>query len=119
MVVTSVFVGHRVTGLYVGARNVHRYFPKGVTEIELELDHLRIECGLSPDFWQNQPEIHDSRLCIWLESKQRNTRANSAVPLAMIRSGKNSYVLDLVHERNKKQAADEGVSLHENPHDNT
>ena len=70
MVVTSKCCGHRVTGLYVGADNVRRYFPKRISEIELQLDHLRIECGLTPDFWQDQPEIHDPRLCVWLESKQ-------------------------------------------------
>jgi hypothetical protein len=76
---------------------VRRNFPKGVTEIELELDHLRIQCGLDPDFWRDHPEIYDPRLCLWLESKQRNVNAISPVPLAMIRSGENSFVLDLVH----------------------
>jgi len=102
MVVTSVCIGHRVTGLYVGARNVHRYFPKSVTEIELQLDHLRIQCGLSPDFWQGQPEIHDRRLCVWLELKQRNGKANAPVPLAMIRSGENAFILDLVNKKGMK-----------------
>jgi len=102
MVVTSVCIGHHVTGLYVGARNMHRYFPKSVTEIELQLDQLRIQCGLSPDFWQDQPEIHDPRLCIWLESKQRNEKANASVPLAMNRSGKNTFILDLVNKKGKK-----------------
>ncbi len=102
MVVTSVCTGHRVTGLYVGARNVHRYFPKSVSEIELQLDHLRIQCGLSPDFWQDQPEIHDPRLCVWLELKQRNGKANAPVPLAMIRSGENAFILDPVSKKSTK-----------------
>jgi hypothetical protein len=93
MVVTSQCNGHRVTGLYVGAHNVRRYFSKRVTQIELRLDHLLIECGLSPGFWHDKPEIHDPRLCLWLESKQRNGNGRAPVPLAMTPSGDNSFVL--------------------------
>ena len=53
-VVTSQCIGNRVTGLYVGANNVRRYFPKQVSAIELQLDHLRIECELKPDFWNGR-----------------------------------------------------------------
>ena len=67
---------------------MHRDSPKSVTEIELQLDHLRIRCGLAPDFWQDQPEIHDSRLCVPLESKQRNAKVNALVPLGMEPVGK-------------------------------
>jgi len=118
MVVTSVCIGHRVAGLYIGARNVHRYFPRSVTEIELQLDHLRIQCGLSPDFWQGQPEIHDRRLCVWLELKQRNGKANAPVPLAMIRSGENAFILDPVSKKDVKQKLYEIGSPHEDPHEN-
>jgi hypothetical protein len=69
MVVRTQNKGRRVTGLNVGADNVQRYFPKDILTIELQLGHLRIQCGLEPDFWQNRPEIHDPRLCIWLEFK--------------------------------------------------
>jgi len=94
MVVTSKYIGCRVTGLYIGVDNVQRYFPQRVTEIELQLDHLRIECKLSPDFWRDQPEIRDPRLCIWLESKRLNGRGRQAtVPLSMIPSGENSFIL--------------------------
>ena len=93
MVVTSQCSGHRVTGLYVGASNVRRYFPKTINQIELQLDHLRIECGLKPDFWNGQPEIHDPRLCLWLESKQQSGRGSASLPLAMIPSGQNSFIL--------------------------
>lgn len=93
MVVTSKFVGHRVTGLYVGASNVRRYFSKRVTKIELRLDHLLIECGLTPGFWRDKPEIQDPRLCLWLESKQRNANGNAPLPLAMTPSGTNSFIL--------------------------
>ena len=95
MVVTSVCIGHHVTGLKVGAKNVRRHFPKGVTEIELQLDHLCIQCGLAPEFWQDQPEIRDPRLCIWLESKQRTQQTNETVPLAMIRSARTASPLAL------------------------
>lgn len=47
MVVISQCTGRRVTGLYVGASNVRRYFSRRLTQIELQLDHLRIECGLA------------------------------------------------------------------------
>ncbi len=94
MVVTSQYSGHRVTGLYVGADNVRRYFPKRISEIELQIDHLRIECGLAPDFWQDQPEIHDPRLCVWLESKQAKEKSwLNPVSLSMTPSGENSFIL--------------------------
>lgn len=80
--------------LHVGASNVRRYFPKQVESIELKLDHLQIECGLKPDFWQGQPEIHDPRLCAWLESRHMHGKLDRApIPLAMIPSGKNSFRL--------------------------
>jgi len=63
MVVTSQCIGNRVIGLYVGANNVRRYFRRRVATIELQIDHLRIACGLTPHFWLDQPEIHDPRLC--------------------------------------------------------
>lgn len=94
MVVTSQCIGHRVTGLYVGASNVRRYFPKQVSNIELQLDHLRIECGLKPDFWNGQPEIHDPRLCLWLESKLfQRKECRSPMPLAMTPAGEHSFTL--------------------------
>ena len=48
MVVKTQLKGSEVTGLRIGARNVRSYFPKGVRVIELQLDHLQIQCGLSP-----------------------------------------------------------------------
>jgi hypothetical protein len=94
MVVRSQCDGHRITGLYVGAKNVRRYFPRNVATIDLELDHLRIQCGLTPHFWKDQPEIHDRRLCLWLESKQhRGNGSRAPMPLAMIPSGNNTFIL--------------------------
>jgi hypothetical protein len=94
MVVTSQYCGHRVTGILVGESNVHLYFPRHVTEIELQLDHLRIECGLGPHFWNGKPEISDPRLCLWLESKERDSYGRRIpIPLAMIPSGRNSFIV--------------------------
>jgi hypothetical protein len=94
MVVISQYCGHRVTGLYVGAENVKRYFPKRIAAIELQLGHLYIECELAPDFWQDRPEISDPRLCLWLESKRLNGKGRpSPVSLAMIPTGENSFAL--------------------------
>jgi len=116
MLVTSQCTGHRVIGLYVGANNVRRYFPERVAEIELQLDHLRIQCGLPPNFWQDQPEIRDPRLCIWLESKQWKGKAEASLPLAMIPSGKNSFILGLANGKRAKQTHGENGVDHENEH---
>jgi len=94
MVVTSQCNGSRVTGLYVGAHNVRRYFPRHISTVELQLDHLRIECGLTPLFWDGQPEIHDPRLCLWLESKHSQRKERRApMPLAMTPAGGHSFAL--------------------------
>jgi len=93
MVVKTHSKGHGVTGLHVGTDNVRRYFPKGTENIELQLGHLRIQCGLKPDFWQGQPEIYDPRLCAWLQSKNLQGSANRTVPMAMIPAGDNSFQL--------------------------
>ena len=94
MVVTSQCSGSRVTGILIGENNAQRYFPREITEIELQLDHLRIECGLPPHFWNGKPEISDPRLCLWLESKDRNGHGRRVpTPLALIPSGDNSFIV--------------------------
>jgi hypothetical protein len=94
MVVKTQSKGRGTTGLLVGVTNVRRYFSKDISVIELELDHLQIQCGLDPAFWQDEPEIYDPRLCAWLESKHFHTRPDrTPVPLVMIPSGKNSFKL--------------------------
>jgi len=99
MVVKTQSKGRSVTGLNVGATNVRRYFPRNVAAVELQLDHLQIECGLDPDFWQGEGEIHDPRLCAWLESKAAlGLPCRTSVPLAMIPSGKNSFRLRPISE---------------------
>jgi hypothetical protein len=96
MVVKTQTKGRAVTGLYVGATNVRRYFPKHVSVIELQLDHLQIQCTLDPQFWNDQPEIRDSRLCAWLESKQlRSQLDHTPLSIAMIPAGDNSFQLRL------------------------
>jgi hypothetical protein len=96
MVVKTQSKGRGLTGLHVGALNVRRYFPRNISVIELELDHLQIQCGLDPEFWRDEPEIYDPRLCAWLESKNFHTRPDrTPVPLVMVPSGKNSFKLQL------------------------
>jgi hypothetical protein len=94
MVVKTQFQGIRVSGIYIGVNNVRRYFSKRVPVVELQLDHLQIACGLTSHFWDGHPEIHDPRLCAWLESKNLVPRpGRTLVPLAMIPAGKNSFKL--------------------------
>jgi hypothetical protein len=97
MVVKAQSKGQGLSGIHVGSDNVRRYFPKTVSTIELQLDHLRIQCGLAPDFWQGQPEIYDPRLCAWLENKHMHGSHNrTPVPLAMIPAGENAFRLQTV-----------------------
>ena len=111
MVVTSLCMGSRVTGLHVGESNVRRYFRERVSEIELQIDHLRIQCGLGADFWRDHPEIHDPRLCLWLQSKQWTGKSRESFPLAMVRNGKNSFILALLSARSGKTGrADKGAA---------
>ena len=106
MVVKAQSKGRGLSGLLVGTDNVRRYFPKQVSSIELQLDHLSIQCGLAPDFWQGQPEIFDPRLCAWLETKHMHaSRDRHPVTLAMVPAGKNAFRLQPVsvdaHERER------------------
>ena len=97
MVVTTQSTGRGATGLHVGAANVRRYFPKHVAAIELQLDHLQIQCGLQPDFWQGDPEIRDPRLCAWLEAKHLHGKKDRApILLALVPAGENAFRLQPV-----------------------
>ncbi len=92
MVVRTQSKGRHVIGLNVGANNVRHYFPKNILTIELQLDYLQIQCGLEPSFWRNQPEIHDSRLCSWLEFKYPYGKPDRPpILLTMILSEGNSF----------------------------
>jgi hypothetical protein len=94
MVVKTQFNGSEVIGLHVGVRNVRRYFPKTVRVVELQLDHLQIQCGLSPEFWQGEPQIHDPRLCEWLDFKVGHRMGErKEVRLAMTPAGTNIFRL--------------------------
>jgi len=109
MVVKANYRRSGFTGLQVGVQDVRRYFPRNVDVIELQLDHLRIHCGLGPGFWQDEPEICDARLFAWLESKQLQTdKVRTPVPLAMIPSGANSFRLQPL-VRGKRQKPTSGV----------
>jgi hypothetical protein len=94
MVVKTQCKARGVTGLHIGTHNVRRYFPKHVSDIELQLDHLRIRCCLDPAFWQNQPEIFDPRLCAWLESRHMHRQMDrNPISLDMIPAGENAFRL--------------------------
>jgi hypothetical protein len=111
MVVKAQCKGHEVTGLRVGHTNARRYFRRDNADIELQLDHLRIECRLSPEFWDGQPEIHDPRLCLWLESKQfYGSSRGMTAHLAMIPAGENSFKLSpLTFSRRSGNRRDHGA----------
>jgi len=76
------------TGLDVGVENVQRFFPEGISEIDLHLGHLQIQCSLHPDFWRGKPEILDERLSSWLESKYLHGKPDrTSIRLAMVQIG--------------------------------
>jgi hypothetical protein len=105
MVVKTQSKSRGVTGLHVGANNVRRYFSRQNNSIELQLDHLQIQCDLPPGFWQDQPEIFDPRLCAWLEARHLHGKSSRAsIPLAMIPSGKNSFRLQPVSQNGQARA---------------
>jgi hypothetical protein len=94
MVVKTLRMGRKVTGVEVGAVNVRRYFSQEAAEIELLLDHLQIQCGLNPGFWQGDTAICDPRLSAWLESKYFGFHpSDPPIPLALIPTGKNCFRL--------------------------
>lgn len=102
MLVKAQYKGHAVTALCVGQQNARRYFARSASCVEFELDHLRIACGLPPEFWDGRAEIRDLRLCAWLESKHHPRRApRTHVTLAMTPSGTNSFKLTLVHPKRR------------------
>ena len=94
MVVTTQDNGREVVGLRVGTANVRKYFPRDMGAVELLLGDLRIQCSLSPEFWNGHPEICDPRLGAWLKFKVSRTRSNrKPVALAMERAGANSFTV--------------------------
>ncbi len=100
VLVKAQYKGHSVTALCVGRTNARRYFARSAQTIEFELDHLRIACGLPPEFWDGEAEIRDLRLCAWLESKHHPHRpSHSHVTLAMTPSGQNLFKLIPVSQK--------------------
>lgn len=92
MIVEAQSKGRGRCNLHIGAENVRQYFPRNLTTIELQLGHLKIQCELGPEFWQDQPEIRDPRLCAWLETKHMHgNRGRGPVLLAMIPTGENGF----------------------------
>lgn len=105
MLVRTQNKGREVLGLLVGINNARRYFSKEATTVDLELDHLQIQCDLGPEFWTSHPEILDSRLSAWLEQKNLRGESGSApVPLAMIPSGKNAFRLQPLKIRTRNNS---------------
>src|ERR1700756_1288825 len=94
MVVTAQEIGRELVGLRVGAANVRKYFPREMGAVELLLGDLRIQCSLSPEFWNGHPEICDPRLGAWLKFKVSRKGSNrKPVALAMERAGANTFTL--------------------------
>jgi len=88
--------GRSITGLNVGATNVRRYFPRGSSSVDLQLDHLEIQCELRPAFWQNEPHISDPRLGAWLEAKNLPRGSTRKSVVHLVPTDKQSYRLQLV-----------------------
>ena len=96
MIVKMQKKGHSITGVRIGSSNVRRFFPSGVQAIDLELDHLRIRCHLDANFWLDQPEISDPRLCAWLQDRFFCEKLpGKPVPIELVQAG-NSYRLNLI-----------------------
>ncbi len=106
MVVKTQGNGREVTGLHVGATNARRYFSKNHGAIELQLGDLRIECALPPSFWDGQPEIHDPRLCEWLNFKVFHHSNRNPMTMAMVQSGQNRFTLQSISLVNRRGVRD-------------
>jgi hypothetical protein len=94
MVVRTLGNGREVTGIYIGAQNARRHFPREKKHIELLLGHLQIHCDLSPEFWKGRPEICDRRLGAWLFSRFFHGKASRApMPIELVPTGDDVYRL--------------------------
>lgn len=76
--------------MLVGHANAERYFKNGAA-VELQLDHLQIECGLSREFWDGEAEIRDRRLCAWLESKRHRKGSERTRTVLLTPAGGNRF----------------------------
>ena len=92
MVVRTLGSGREVSGLFIGARNARRHFPRERQHIELVLGHLHIYCDLPPEFWSSRPEICDARLGDWLFSRVFHGKpCRAPVPIAMVPRANNAF----------------------------
>ena len=88
--------GRNIIGLHIGKSNVRRHFPENLRSVELELDHLRIQCELKPSFWRDEPVITDPRLCAWLVQKNAYHESGLAPSEAvMVRASESSFRLQV------------------------
>ena len=103
MVVTTKDNGREMLNLRVGAANARRYFRRSMGAVELRLGDLSIQCHLTPDFWNGQPEIRDPRLGAWLKYKVARKQLNGKpVTLAMEHAGANAFTLRPVSVGSKR-----------------
>ena len=116
MIVKTQCKGREFTGVEIGADSVRRYFPKDVQVIELHLDHLLIQLGLEPEFWQGHAQICDRRLCAWLESKNFHCRpGGEPIPLVLIPTGKSCYRLKAIGCKEQPKLKPEAVRPERTP----
>jgi len=116
MIVKTHREGRDRTGLLVGIANARRYFRKDVQSIDLRLDDLQIQCVLSPDFWDEHPEIHDPRLSEWLEFKVGPARRGREPMLSMVPSGVNAFVITSKPKQRNEAFGDEIFQSPEKSH---
>ena len=103
MVVKTYRDGHDRTGLLIGAGNARRYFRRRAQSIDLKLDDLQIQCTLSPDFWNDRPEIHDPRLSEWLNFKVgHGGPGRKPMLLTMIPSGAGTFIVRARPDKNNE-----------------
>jgi hypothetical protein len=92
MVVKTQGKGSSFTGLLIGMGNARRFFPRGVSSVELQLDHLQIQCELKREQWDGEAIISDARLVAWLESKHPNRRLDrNGITLMLVPAGDNAF----------------------------
>lgn len=96
MIATMQSDGHSITGIRMEMSDARRFFPRGLTSVDLELDHLRISCDLHACKWLQQTEISDPRLTAWLSEKFYGQKLpRTPVSVELRKSGK-SYRLQLI-----------------------
>jgi hypothetical protein len=95
MVVTMQSEGHAIVGIRIGMAEARRFFGRGLHSIDLELDHLRINCDVRANSRLHRAEISDPRLTAWLEEKFY-WRKLPSIPLSveLVKKGE-SYSLQL------------------------